>query len=97
MKACRKQIALFNQKYPPIKVNVQSQGGFDRLAVTFAAGTAPDMFFQSVSSGYAFIGHGDALSLAPYIRADKTWQDDMSKSVKAICSGGPGVGRAARR
>jgi multiple sugar transport system substrate-binding protein len=76
-KGWRKQISFFNEKYPQVKVNLQPEGGFDKLAVMFAAGTAPDMFFQNVPSGYAFIGHGTVLSLTPYIMADKAWQSDM--------------------
>lgn len=81
-KGWNEQIGIYNKKYPNVKVNLQPEAGFDKIAVTIAAGTAADMFFINVPSGWGFIGHGGILDLQPYIRADKTWTDDLSKFAK---------------
>lgn len=80
----RKQIALFNEQYPQITIRLEPQGGFDKIAVMFAAGTAPDMIYTNVPAGYSFIGHGQLLSLTPYIRSDPGWEEDMSTFVEAM-------------
>lgn len=50
-KGWRKQISLFNEKYPQIKVNLQPEGGFDKLAVMFAAGTSARYVLSERSLG----------------------------------------------
>lgn len=81
-KGWNEQIAIFNKKYPSVKVDLQPEASFDKVAVTIAAGTAADMFYINVPSGWAFIGHGGILDLQPYIRADKGWADDLTQFAK---------------
>jgi ABC-type glycerol-3-phosphate transport system substrate-binding protein len=75
--AWRKQIDLFNKKFPGVKVNLQPSLGYDKIAVAIAAGTAADVIMINMPSGYAFIGHGSIINLQPYINGDKGWQDDV--------------------
>ena len=69
----QQSINLFEKKYPTIKVRIEQVpygDYFTKLTTEFAAGNAPDVFWDQIPRFPDFVREGALLDLTPYIRRD---------------------------
>jgi multiple sugar transport system substrate-binding protein len=75
----------FMQKFPNVKVEVDSPAGYwDKIPASIAAGNPPDVFFMNSVNNRPYFNQGAIKDLTPLATKDRTWARDQQQMLKSF-------------